>query len=102
MERKWQEFHHLGSRRVLQRFPTFVTRLKDFAFKKVESEHWEYANEDFVRGKPELTFDIQKRYKESLGPTTFEFKAEPGALETRRAYIKAMMQQRRALANLTL
>lgn len=74
----------------------------DLVHSNFRFEQWEYANDDFARGNPELTFEIQKRYKESLVPKDFEFSLpvpEPGALERRRAHTKAMMEQRRASAN---
>ncbi|CAL9226075.1 unnamed protein product, partial [Arabidopsis halleri] len=39
--------------------------LKTFGFRKVDDseQEWEYANEDFVRGKPELTLDIEITYE---------------------------------------
>ncbi|VVB12423.1 unnamed protein product [Arabis nemorensis] len=40
--------------------------------RKVEkSEQWEYAHDDhFVRGKPELTHEIEKAFRATLAPKT--------------------------------
>ncbi|CAN6851014.1 unnamed protein product [Brassica oleracea] len=50
--------------------PTFFGRLKNiYRFRKVEvSEHCEYAHDYFVRGKPELTVEIERQFKERGAP----------------------------------
>ncbi|KFK25540.1 hypothetical protein AALP_AA8G128300 [Arabis alpina] len=61
----------LSQSRVLS---IFTRRLGTFGFRKVMSEEYEYANDNFVRGRPELVPEIQKRYIASLPPDAFVFK----------------------------
>ncbi|CAN8274481.1 unnamed protein product [Cochlearia groenlandica] len=48
----------------LTKFPFFAYKLKTFEFDEVESGRLEYANELFVRGKPELTAEMARRNKD--------------------------------------
>ncbi|CAE6098638.1 unnamed protein product [Arabidopsis arenosa] len=80
---------------------------KTFGFRKVDSERWEYANDDFVRGKPELTAEIQKRFMATVPPEVFVCKnAAKAARDVERVRALAMAMKERALAknlsNLTL
>ncbi|XP_010453361.1 PREDICTED: heat stress transcription factor A-4a-like [Camelina sativa] len=67
--------HVLPKFSLSQKLSKFTFMLDTFGFKKVESEEerWEYANDNFVRGKPELAEEIHKRYMASLPPKAFVF-----------------------------
>lgn len=96
-------------------------------FRKVkESEQWEYAHDDyFVKGKPELTHEIEKALMASLAPKTLadlekSFKesppdpssfvdvdiSSPAFFEKREAFLKALEEKkafaRRASSSLTI
>ncbi|KFK25539.1 hypothetical protein AALP_AA8G128200 [Arabis alpina] len=86
----------------------FIRRLGTFGFRKVdESEEFEYANDHFVRGRPELLAEIQKRYIASLPPDTLFFKRK-AIVDKGNARIRALklaMDERNVtknLSNLTL
>ncbi|KAG7555071.1 Heat shock factor (HSF)-type DNA-binding [Arabidopsis suecica] len=88
-------------------FSNFTFKLDTFGFRKVESDQWEYANDDFERGKPELTEEIQKRFLASLSPEAFVFKRsaeDARVIERTRALQMAMKERALAknLSNLTL
>ncbi|KAG7536391.1 Heat shock factor (HSF)-type DNA-binding, partial [Arabidopsis suecica] len=42
-------------------FPLFTRTLNDYGIKKVHSELWEFADDDFVKGRPELIRNINNR-----------------------------------------
>ncbi|KAG7532695.1 Heat shock factor (HSF)-type DNA-binding, partial [Arabidopsis thaliana x Arabidopsis arenosa] len=42
-------------------FPLFTRTLNDYGIKKVDSELWEFADDDFVKGRPELIRNINNR-----------------------------------------
>ncbi|KAG5412279.1 hypothetical protein IGI04_008598 [Brassica rapa subsp. trilocularis] len=67
-------------------------------FRKVEeSEHCEYANDYFVRGKPELTVEIEKQFKERCAPVKLDIKPpEPGYKEKMERMRALMLAQKAA------
>ncbi|RID76896.1 hypothetical protein BRARA_B03846 [Brassica rapa] len=72
-------------------------------FRKVEeSEHCEYANDYFVRGKPELTVEIEKQFKERCASVKLDIKPpEPGYKE-KRERMRALMLAQKAARRLSL
>ncbi|KAH0850382.1 hypothetical protein HID58_094095 [Brassica napus] len=62
-----------------------------------ESEHCEYANDYFVRGKPELTVEIEKQFKERCAPVKLDIKPpEPGYKEKMERMRALMLAQKAA------
>ncbi|CAG7896133.1 unnamed protein product [Brassica rapa] len=79
--------------------PTFIGRLHKIYISKFleESEHCEYANDYFVRGKPELTVEIEKQFKERCAPVKLDIKPpEPGYKEKMERMRALMLAQKAA------
>uniref|UniRef100_M4EKA9 HSF-type DNA-binding domain-containing protein n=1 Tax=Brassica campestris TaxID=3711 RepID=M4EKA9_BRACM len=84
--------------------PTFFVRLTDiYCFRKVEeSEHCEYAHDYFVRGKPELTVEIERQFKERCAPIKLAIKPHEPAYKESRERIRAFMLAKKAARSLSL
>ncbi|KAL0691976.1 hypothetical protein Bca4012_059156 [Brassica carinata] len=88
----------------LTTFKTFTGRLSvTYRFRKVvESEHCEYSHDYFVRGKPELTVEIERQFKERCAPRKLDIDPSDPRYEESRERIRAFMLAKKANRTLSI
>jgi hypothetical protein len=72
----------------------FTHYLKLYGFREVESGHLEFANDDFGRGKSELTLKIEKKYRERFNVALLMARAARPQGETSKALTMAAKEEK--------
>lgn len=106
-------------------FSSFIRQLNTYGFRKIDPERWEFANEDFVRGRPHLLKNIhrrkpvhshsvsnlgatsippltdleRKRYNEDIGKLNFEKKLLHEELHRHKEELQGLEVQARAITD---
>ncbi|CAA7043232.1 unnamed protein product [Microthlaspi erraticum] len=76
---------------VMPTWTMFTHYLKLYGFREVESGRLEFANDDFVRGKIELTSKIERKYRERFNVALLMKKAASYPLRGSNANIALLM-----------